>query len=168
MTSTNRTHVRTRSLLAATLLCWAACGARAQSAKCLQLAQGPPCFRLAAIPPWLSFDLDLRGRLEGTTALNSAPSADYVYLLTRIRGGAYIKPSEHLSAYLQFHDTHALGLPLSKVASNMRDTFDLRQGYLQADGGPLRFRAGRQELKYGSERVIGISDWTNNSRTFDG
>jgi hypothetical protein len=44
----------------------------------------------------------------------------------------------------------------------MRDTFDLRQGYLNLHyKSKVQFFAGRQELKFGDERVIGISDWTN-------
>ena len=32
----------------------------------------------------------------------------------------------------------------------------------------MELYAGRFELKYGGERLVGISDWTNNSRTWDG
>jgi hypothetical protein len=50
----------------------------------------------------------------------------------------------------------------------MHDTFDLREGYLLLQHGPVKAFAGRQELKFGNERLIGVSDFTNNSRTFDG
>jgi hypothetical protein len=71
---------------------------------------------------------------------------------------------------MQFMDAHALGLPVDSVAGNMRDTFDLRQGYLEYHNENNNFRlyAGRKELRFGNERVVGISDWTNVSRTFDG
>ncbi len=49
----------------------------------------------------------------------------------------------------------------------MRDQFDARQAYLLLHREQATL-AGRQELKYGGERLVGISDWTNNSRTFDG
>jgi hypothetical protein len=65
-------------------------------------------------------------------------------------------------------DTHALGLPLQDTAANMRDSFDLRQGYLDFHYKPVQLIVGRQELRIGDERVVGISDWTNNSRTWDG
>ena len=65
-------------------------------------------------------------------------------------------------------DLHALGLPLRDTAANMRDTFDLRQGYLDFHYKPVQFIVGRQELRIGDERVVGISDWTNTSRTWDG
>jgi hypothetical protein len=79
-----------------------------------------------------------------------------------------IQPSEYLSGYIQFMDTHALGLPLKYTLANMRDTFDDRQAYLNFHVKQYSIIAGRQELKYGGERLVGISDWTNNSRTWDG
>ena len=47
------------------------------------------------------------------------------------------------------------------------NNFDLRQAYIQL--GPKLFNAtlGRQTLAYGDERLIGISEWNNFSRTFD-
>jgi hypothetical protein len=77
-------------------------------------------------------------------------------------------PTNWLTFYGQFMDTHALGLPLKDIAANMRDTFDLRQGYFDFHYKPVQLIVGRQELRIGDERVVGISDWTNNSRTWDG
>jgi hypothetical protein len=121
-----------------------------------------------ALPRWATFDFELRGRTEGQTAYNLTSGNGRVYELTRVHGGIEVRPTEHISAYLQFHDNHALGLPTDIVASNMRDAFDLRQGYVEFHYKPADLNIGRQELKFGSERLIGISDWTNNSRTFDG
>jgi hypothetical protein len=59
-------------------------------------------------------------------------------------------------------------LPVKQVAANQRDSFDDRQAYLEFHAKDLKVFAGRQELKYGSERLVGISDWTNNSRSWDG
>jgi hypothetical protein len=53
-----------------------------------------------------------------------------------------------------------LGLPVGHIASNMRDVFDLRQGYLEFHHNNIQLHAGRRELKYGDERVVGISDFT--------
>jgi len=54
-----------------------------------------------------------------------------IYELTRVYGGLTVRPTSYLTAYMQFIDTHALGLPVKHIASNMRDVFDLRQGYLE-------------------------------------
>jgi len=120
------------------------------------------------LPSWMSLDMELRARTEAQTSINYISGQDQTYELTRIRGGLEVRPLSWLTGYAQFHDNHALGLPLKYTASNMRDSFDLRQGYLEFHYKPVKIFAGRQELKFGDERVIGISDWSNNSRTWDG
>jgi alginate export protein len=125
-------------------------------------------FELRGVPKWATFDAQLRGRTENQTSLNYISGNEQLYELTRIYGGLQVRPTRWLTGYAQFIDAHALGLPLKYVASNMRDEFDLRQGYLEFHGEQVRIIAGRQELKYGSERLVGISDWTNVSRTWDG
>jgi Alginate export len=120
------------------------------------------------LPKWMTLDMELRGRLEEQSSLGYVPGKDRLYVLTRVWGGMYVRPTHWLTGYAQFMDLHALGLPLRDTAANMRDTFDLRQGYL--DFHPKQkfdLFVGRQELKFADERVIGISDWTNTSRTFD-
>jgi hypothetical protein len=121
-----------------------------------------------ALPSWATIDFELRGRTEGQTAYNLTSGNGRVYELTRVHGGIEVRPTKHISSYLQFHDNHALGLPTHIIASNMRDAFDLRQAYVEFRYKPADLYFGRQELKFGSERLIGVSDWTNNSRTFDG
>ena len=121
------------------------------------------------LPDWLSVDMELRGRTEGQTSLDEVSSNDRIYELTRVRGGLTLRPASFLHGYLQFQDTHALGLPIPQIASNQRDQFDLFQGYLDIHPIPkLDLVTGRQMLRFGSERFVGISDWTNNSRSWDG
>jgi Alginate export len=120
------------------------------------------------VPSWMTLDMDLRARTEAQTAINYADGNAQVYELTRIRGGVEVRPTKFLTGYIQFHDNHALGLPLKFVAANMRDSFDARQAFLEFHTKTVKVFAGRQELKFGGERLIGISDFTNNSRTFDG
>jgi hypothetical protein len=120
------------------------------------------------LPPWMTLDMEIRGRTENQTAINNIPGEDRAYELTRVRGGLQVRPLPWLTGYVQFQDAHALGLPLRYTAANMRDTFDFRQAYLEYHYEPVSIFAGRQELKFGGERLVGISDWTNVSRTFDG
>jgi Alginate export len=122
----------------------------------------------SGIPKWATFDVQLRGRLEGQTAYNFISGNGRVYLLTRDYEGLQVRPAKFLIGYIQSIDTHALGLPLNVVQADMRDVFDCRQAYLEFKASPVQVRAGRFELKYGAERLVGISDWTNNSRTWDG
>ncbi len=127
---------------------------------------------LSGLPRWLIFQFQLRGRTEGQTAFDYTTGSGQVYELTRAYGSVEVDPTSWFTLYAQFIDTHALGLPLPLVQSNMRDVFDLRQGFLEVHPRiarvPVSLYAGRFELKFGNERVVGISDWTNNSRTWDG
>lgn len=53
-----------------------------------------------------------------------------------------------------------------------QDRFDLNQGFFDlrvlGEENPLTLRVGRQELSYGKERLVGVLDWTNVARRFDG
>jgi hypothetical protein len=120
------------------------------------------------IPSWMTLNVELRGRTEEQTALGYVAGKDRLYELTRVWGGMTVVPTNWLTFYAQFMDLHALGLPLRDTAANMRDSFDLRQGYLDFHYKPVQFIVGREELRIGDERVVGISDWTNTSRTWDG
>ena len=121
-----------------------------------------------ALPRWSSFDLEVRERAEGQTAMNYTAGNGNSYDLGRIRGGLTVAPLGWMNTYIQFQDSHAWALPLSLTASNMRDTFDFRQAYLRLHVKEAEVLAGRQELRFGGERLVGVSDWTNVSRTFDG
>lgn len=47
------------------------------------------------------------------------------------------------------------------------DELDLHQAYVEIGGKPWRARLGRQELEFGSRRLIAAPTWTNLLRTFD-
>ncbi len=120
------------------------------------------------MPGWMTLDMELRGRTEEQTSLGFVSGKGRLYELTRVWGGMTVRPAKWATGYVQFMDLHAPGLPVRDTASNMRDTFDFRQGYLDLHAKRAKLIVGRQELKFGDERVVGISDWTNTSRTWDG
>lgn len=121
-----------------------------------------------SLPPWMTLQMELRGRTEDQTAYGYTTGNERIYELTRVRGSMTLHPASWFTGYMQFHDTHALGLPLHEVASNMRDTFDFRQGYADFHYKAAQLIVGRQLLIFGDQRVVGISNWTNNSRSWDG
>lgn len=122
---------------------------------------------IPGVPDWMSIGWELRGRTEADTGTQYQPGNFQMYELTRVRGSVTVRPTNSFSAYAQFQDVHALNLPLADTLPNMRDTFDLRQAYFTLQSAPVVLMPGRQELRFGEERLIGISDWTNDSRTFD-
>jgi hypothetical protein len=121
-----------------------------------------------SFPKWATLDMQLRAREENQSSDTYTSGNDAVYVLTRVWGGLELRPNKYLTAYIQFVDAHALGLPLYYVAANQRDVFDGRQAFLEFHTKDVKIIAGRQELRYGDERLVGISNWTNTSRTFDG
>jgi hypothetical protein len=125
-------------------------------------------FQNSLVPKWATVDFQIRAREENQSSYKYISGDDAVYVLTRIWGGLQIRPAKQVTAYLQFVDAHALGLPRPNVAANMRDEFDIRQAFLAWKARSVKIIAGRQELRYGSERIVGISNWTNTSRTWDG
>ncbi|MGD0681282.1 MAG: alginate export family protein [Terracidiphilus sp.] len=121
-----------------------------------------------SFPKWATLDMQIRAREENQSSDTYTSGNDAVYVLTRVWGGLEIRPAKNLTAYIQFVDAHALGLPLYYVASNQRDVFDGRQAFVEYHAKNVKIIAGRQELRYGNERLVGISNWTNTSRTWDG
>ena len=147
------------------ILCTAAYGQR----ELYPVQQGKDrVFHLDALPSWVQFSGELRNRMEDQTALNLRSGFGRFYTLTRARGTVDFIPTKWLVLQLQFQDTHALGLPLRDVAANQRDQFDLFQTFADFKYKKSNLFVGRQILRFGDERVVGPSDWTNNSRTWDG
>jgi len=124
--------------------------------------------KISNFPKWVTLDLQIRERGENQSSDGYVAGNDAVYDLSRIWGGLELRPTKWLLAYIQFVDAHALGLPLKYVSSNMRDDFDDHQAFLEFHARHVRIIAGRQELRYGEERLVGISNWSNTSRTWDG
>ena len=119
-------------------------------------------------PKWATLDMQIRERGESQSSEKYVSGYDAIYDLSRIWGGLEVRPTKWLTGYIQFLDAHALGLPLYYVSANQRDAFDLRQAFLKYHGHNITIIAGRQELRYGNDRILGITNWTNTSRTWDG
>ncbi len=121
------------------------------------------------LPAWLQLTGQIRGRFEGpsgTSLINSSPDD---YYASRIRLGLGIKPVSWLRFFAEAQDARTAGYNTSPAPNTLYDPMDLRQGYveLSLEGSTsVRLRAGRQELLFGGERLIGPADW-GMSRTFD-
>ncbi len=99
---------------------------------------------------------------------------DGAWLLNRFRLGAMWTPSSWVHVYAQGQDSREWFSNRNKtpglLGAEGDDSFDLRQGYIEIGDStqfPLVLKAGRQELIFGNERLIGVSDWNNFTRTFD-
>lgn len=154
------------------------------------LFAGPPPAKQAApvIPPAapnplsffdgkLTFDIEEKMRAEVrennfdfNSGLNSL--TDDSWLLQRARLGLLYKPTSWLRIYAQGQDLREIDSDRPNVIGQLGaegdDTIDLLEGWLDiGDPTALSFRAGRQKLSFGDQRLVGPLEWLNPSRTFD-
>jgi hypothetical protein len=121
-----------------------------------------------SLPPWLHLGGQIRGRFEYPTGASMVNAGSDGYYLSRLRVELGIKPVSWLTFFAQAQDART-GAYNTPAPTTMHDPLDLRQAYVSvAREGPVTatLRAGRQELAFGGERLIGPSDW-GMSRTFD-
>ena len=123
------------------------------------------------LPKWLRFSGEYRLRGEGYTGGAFKPDHDDAYLLSRLRLNMTIQPESWLKFSFQAQDAHVFWKNQNPAAPPFQDAIDLRQGYVEVgdtEKGIFGFRAGRQELAFGDERLIGNANWLNTARSFDG
>ncbi len=122
-----------------------------------------------ALPSWLHLSGEYRVRAEGYEGANYTPGNNQGYLLSRFR----LNMDVHFSwvrLFAQMQDARVLGNDAIPDAPPYQDHFDLRQAFVEfgnSDNGHFGIRAGRQELNFGDQRILGSSNWTNTSRSFD-
>ena len=96
---------------------------------------------------------------------------DDAFFLNRFRLGIAIKPVDWLKFYAQGQDSQEWDSDRPDIPGTMGaegdNNFDLRQAYIQLGKKLLNGTLGRQTLAYGDERLIGIGEWNNFTRTFD-
>ncbi len=89
--------------------------------------------------------------------------------LIRTRINTDWKPAKHFRVFVQLQDSRLTESEFS-IQTGFEDDIDIRQGYLEFKdlfGGHIDFRAGRQELSYGSQRLVGGFNWSNVAQSFD-
>ncbi len=136
-----------------------------------KVAESPSDELNAQLPKWLRFSGEFRARAEGFTGGGFQLNTDDAYLLTRIRLNMKVEPASWLRFVIQGQDAHVFGKNQNPAAPPYQDRMDLRVGYVEvgdAEKKNFGLRAGRQELAFGDERLIGNANWLNTARSFDG
>lgn len=121
------------------------------------------------LPGWLQIGGQIRGRVEGPSGTSLANDKADNYYFSRIRVDLMIKPFKWLKFFVQGQDARVGAYNSAPAPTTLYNPMDLRQGYVSLNfEGELgvQFRAGRQELSFGGERLIGPADW-GMSKTFD-
>src|SRR5215213_8397241 len=123
------------------------------------------------MPSWLRVRGEFRERFEGFTHAGFTPERDDRYFLSRLRVNAAVTTGRLLSATVQLQDARVAQKEIGSTAPPFRGPLDLRMAYADigdTQKGRWSVRAGRQELAFGEQRLIGHLNWTNTARTFDG
>lgn len=118
-------------------------------------------------PQWMDVNVQARWRSEGQHEIGFIDGNDQDFLLQRLRMSLTLRPTSWLTFYGEAQDARAFGAP--SPDATQKDDLDLRQAYVDIghESGWWNVKAGRQVLAFGSERLIGGSDWTNTARVFD-
>lgn len=122
------------------------------------------------LPEWLRVAIEHRGRLEGPTNALFDDVRDDAYWLNRFRFDVRVRPLRVLSFQVQAQDAQVFGRNGKPDAPPFEDSLDLRMAFAeigQAGRSPVVLRAGRQELAFGDQRLVGHVSWMNTARTFD-
>ena len=122
------------------------------------------------MPSWLRLRGEFRERMEGFDGLGFNETREDLYWLSRFRFNATVAPSKALSFQVQVQDARVAKKTVPPTGTPFRAPFDLRTAFadIGAATGPMTFRAGRQELAFGDQRLVGHVSWVNAARTFDG
>ncbi|MBN1481238.1 hypothetical protein EH223_02530 [candidate division KSB1 bacterium] len=123
-----------------------------------------------------AFDITGQIRLRGESSDKDFDSDTKAigYTLLRTRLGLNFVPSEHVMAFAQLQDSRIYGEEgsdgtISTLAS--LHNVDLYQGYVQIDKllfPWLAFKFGRMRFNYGVQRLLGVNEFSNTGRSFDG
>ena len=122
-----------------------------------------------SLPGWLGLGGQIRGRFEDPSGPSLLKDSRNAYYLSRIRLDLGIRPTSWLRFFVEAQDARVGDYNSAPAPSSIYNPIDLRQGYVELHAGgaiSFRFRAGRQELLLGGERLIGPADW-GMSRSFD-
>lgn len=124
----------------------------------------------------LSVGGQVRVRGEWWDNFNTKPANDDEFALTRIRLHADARILPALRFFVEARSALTYDRDIATPDGSGKrpideDSLDLENAFGDITiGGDIKAtaRIGRQELNYGSQRIIGVLDWANTRRTFDG
>ncbi|PWU04088.1 MAG: hypothetical protein C5B51_17495 [Terriglobia bacterium] len=122
------------------------------------------------LPPWLRVGGLYRVRFEDFLHRSFRPDQDDAHLLTRFRADLTVQPLSWMKFAFEAQDARIYFQQSVPNAPPHENPMDLRIGYLElgdADRRSVTLRAGRQELNFGEQRLLGSFDWINVGRSFD-
>ena len=123
---------------------------------------------------WASFGGSTQLRLEGWSSFNFAPGEDDTFLLWRMLLHGDLHFGENIRAFVEGKSAQSTDrdLPGGRRPLDV-DSIDLEQAFVDVrlpfgDDAHLVFRAGRQALLFGKQRLVSPLPWANTLRRWDG
>lgn len=129
-------------------------------------AAAPPT---AELPSWLKFSGDVAARADLSAATDFEAGNFGRSILSHLRFRTDVTAQRWLLFSVELHDARSAGTE-PETADSVANHFDIRQAWTQVGNAERGWslRAGRQELAFGDERLIGAdSYWDNLGHTFD-
>ncbi|WP_256620562.1 alginate export family protein [Parvularcula maris] len=122
---------------------------------------------LVAQEPALSFSGQIRERGVFNSAILFDKDSEEAgsFWAQRLALAAHTRSDLPLRAKVSLLSALQEGVSTSPVE---RNNLDLQEGYVEAGSPNLFVRLGRQEMKLGSQRLVGVREGTNVRRTWDG
>lgn len=111
----------------------------------------------------------IRNMNEGNSRLTNV---DNTYSLDRVRAYGDLWYQDKFRLYTEFITADITGYNLAPLVTDVNRAdfqnlfIDVKVG--DVDGKPVYVRVGRQEMLFGSQRLVSTLDWANTRRTFQG
>lgn len=125
-------------------------------------------------PEWqynYSFDRD-NLTCTGSICKTTDDAREFTGMRTQL--GVDVKPGGTFSGRLVLQDARVWGAErgsdtgLATANDDTRQSFDVREAWLEGRAGAFAAQAGRLTFKYGDQRLVGPLEWTNVGRSLDG
>ena len=172
MVQLSRRALRACLTLASVAVSVSALAQQAPAPAPVNLPAKPPVLNRAneLLPQWFRLRGEFRERMEGFDGLGFNDTREDLYWLSRLRLNATVTASKSLSFQAQVQDARVAKKTVGPTGAPFKAAMDLRTAFADvgASTGPVTIRAGRQELVYGEQRLIGHVNWLNAARSFDG
>ncbi|MFN0117776.1 MAG: alginate export family protein [Elusimicrobiota bacterium] len=133
---------------------------------------------LGVVQTWaditFSGEFRLRPEYKKNADFNKATKDTQSFVGSRLRISGAGLAAEDIAVKVTFQDTRNWGEePGSGAVNGLTDSgeaIDIHEGFVDFQNflkTPFSFRAGRQELSFGDQRLIGSFGWNNQGRAFD-
>lgn len=124
---------------------------------------------------WLTLAGAVRGRASSFSNFNFSPAVAnqdaYAEIRSIVSADLWVGRANgrHARFFVEVRDANGVGRTLpGGIRTNERDRTDWQSAFAEVGAAKGHVRVGRQELVLGRERLVGIGDWGNSRRAFEG